>query len=177
MYRLQSMPKAYMVWWHDLVKHWAKTILQRSVNCHCKQGRLKKNLVSNILEWTGPNLYSTSSVSKTGKTEEWSSSHQRHTIITADIIRCDDAVTDPEGPQGPWPPSPNFAPFAYENMYQTRPLARLAPDIGPWTKHFAPWPPHLNPGSAPKPIWSFLIYHFYPYSHSNMSYYAIYPFM
>ena len=34
-----------------------------------------------------------------------------------------DTVADPGGPQGHGPPGLNFAPFVYENMYQTRPLA------------------------------------------------------
>ena len=35
------------------------------------------------------------------------------------------------GASGHDPAGPNFSPFAYENMYQRRPLAPLGQDIGP----------------------------------------------
>ena len=37
------------------------------------------------------------------------------------------AVSTVADPGGAMAPGPNFAPFANENMYQTRPLAPLAP--------------------------------------------------
>ena len=49
---------------------------------------------------------------------------------------------------GHGPRGSNFAPFAYENMYHSRPLVPPGPRHRAMTKYFAPWPPHLNPGSA-----------------------------
>ena len=40
------------------------------------------------------------------------------------------AVVDPGGSQGPWPPSSNFSPFAYENINQNKTFGPPAPDIG-----------------------------------------------